>query len=124
MVDFGRAHSRYLVHENYVSKYANNPIVDVLRQAPYENRIKLFPAAFAMHFEQAELMQLQQQIKNTTNRTEALALQMKGQELMQQVGQVQLMGGVYALLWAQHLFPYYEDRLLFHQIQEPIYQHY
>ena len=118
VVDFGRAHSRYLVHENYVSKYANNPIVDVLRQAPYENRIKLFPATFAMSLAQSELMQLQQRMQNTTNRTEEVALQLKGQQLMQQVGQLQLLSGVHGVLWAQHHFPYYQIQSL-DIIQEP-----
>jgi hypothetical protein len=112
LLDFGRAHGRYLIHENYVNKYASNPVIDVLRQTPYENRIKLFPATFAMSLAQSELMQLQQRMQNTTNRTEAVALQMKGQQLMQQVGQLQLLSGVHGVLWAQHHFPYYQIQSL------------
>ena len=118
VLDFGRAHGRYLIHENYVNKYASNPVVDVLRQAPHENRIKLFPTAFAMNFAQSELIQLQQRMQNTTNQPERLAMQMKGQQLMQQVGQVELLNNVYSVLWAQHHFPYYQIQSL-DVIQEP-----
>ena len=118
LLDFGRAHGRYLIHENYVSKYATNPVIEDLRQSPHENRVKLFPGALAMSLMQTELIQLQQQLQSTTNRAEILALQTKGQKLMQQAEQVQLMGGVYRLLWAQHLFPYYQIQSL-DIIQEP-----
>jgi len=118
VLDFGRAHGRYLIHENYVKKYASNPVVDVLRQAPHENRIKLFPSAFAMSLAQSELIQLQQRMQKTTNQPERLAMQMKGQQLMQQVGQVELLNNVYSVLWAQHHFPYYQIQSL-DVIQEP-----
>ncbi len=118
VVDFGRAHGRYLIHENYVTKYASNPVVDVLKRAPNENRIKLFPSAFAMGLVQSELIQLQQGMQSTTNQTERLALQMKGQRLMQQVKQVELLNNLYSVLWAQHHFPYYRIQSL-DVIQEP-----
>ena len=118
VLDFSRAHDRYLVHENYVNKYETNPVVEVLRHARYENRVKLFPATFAMSLMQTELRQLQQQMQNTTNRTEAMALQIKGQKLMQQAGQVELLSNLYTVLWAQYHFPYYQIQSL-DIIQEP-----
>ena len=106
VVDFSRAHSRYLVHENYVSKYEANPVVDVLKERPWENRVKLFPAQFVGQLAQSELDFLQQQLQDT-NRTDQVQSQIKIQDLMQKFQQVQFFGGVYRGLWAQHHFPYY-----------------
>jgi len=43
VVDLGRADLPWIVHWNYLQKYASNPIIDVLRDKPYEHRVVLLP---------------------------------------------------------------------------------
>ena len=117
VVDFSRAHSRYLVHENYISKYETNPVVDVLKKLPHENRVKLFPAQFVGQLAQSELAFLQQQLQDT-HRTDQAQIQIKIQDLVQKFQQVQLYGNVYVGLWAQHHFPFYRIQST-DVIQEP-----
>ena len=102
-VDFGRAHARYLVHENYAEKYETNEVLDVLASAPHQQRVKIFPGQFAARLTQSELMLLQQQFQDT-NRTDQVQIQLQMQNLMQQIQQVQLFNSVYTVLWAQHHF--------------------
>ena len=106
-VDFGRAHARYLVHENYAEKYETNAVLNVLARAPHQQRVKIFPGQFAARLAQSELMLLQQQFQDT-NRTDQVQIQLQMQNLMQQFQQVQLFNSVYTVLWAQHHFPYYQ----------------
>ena len=117
VVDFGRAHNRYLVHENYVNKYETNPVVDVLRDRPYENRVKLYPVQDAANLAQSELALLQQQ-QQDTNRTDQAQIQIKIKDLVQKFQQVQLFSSVYLGLWAQHHFPFYRVQST-DRIQEP-----
>ena len=106
-VDFGRAHSRYLVHENYVEKYETNAVLDVLAAAPHQQRVKIFPYKDALRLAQSELMLLQQQFRDS-NRTDQVQIQLQMQNLEQQFQQVTLFNDVYNGLWAQHHFPYYQ----------------
>jgi hypothetical protein len=39
LVDLGRANLPWVTHWNYPQKYASNPIVDILRDKPYEHRV-------------------------------------------------------------------------------------
>jgi len=39
IVDLGRANSFWIIPVNYKQKYASNPLIDVLRKKPYEQRI-------------------------------------------------------------------------------------
>jgi hypothetical protein len=43
--DLGRANLPWIVIWNYEDKYASNPIVDVLRDKPYEHRVALAPVS-------------------------------------------------------------------------------
>ena len=106
-VDFGRAHARYLVHENYAEKYKTNAVLDVLAKTPHQQRVKIFPVQFPARLMQNKLMLLQQQMQDT-NRTDQLRIQLQMENLMQQFQQVQLFNSVYTVLWAQHHFPYYQ----------------
>ena len=118
VVDFGRSHSLYLVHENYVEKYASNPVVDVLRQRPFEQRVKLLPPQVAMKYLEAEAMDLQQQAQTATNRPAQLQLQRQMQRLNIKAQQLSPFNGLYSVLWAQHTFPYHRVQSL-DIIQEP-----
>jgi hypothetical protein len=43
--DLGRADLPFIIHWNYIQKYASNPVIDLLRDKPYEHRVaKLLPA--------------------------------------------------------------------------------
>lgn len=43
VVDLGRANRPWIQHYNYELKYASNPVLDYLRQAPGHNRTTVFP---------------------------------------------------------------------------------
>jgi hypothetical protein len=43
VVDLGRANLPWVVYWNYPEKYATNPIVDLLKDQPYEHRVTLLP---------------------------------------------------------------------------------
>jgi hypothetical protein len=43
LLDLGRANLPWIIHWNYVQKYASNPIVDFLKEKPYENRVAVLP---------------------------------------------------------------------------------
>jgi hypothetical protein len=43
LVDLGRANLPWVTHWNYPQKYASNPIVDSLRDKPYEHRVAELP---------------------------------------------------------------------------------
>jgi len=45
VADLGRADRPWVVIWNYQEKYASNPVVDRLRQQPYEHRVTLLPGA-------------------------------------------------------------------------------
>jgi hypothetical protein len=39
VADLGRANLPYIIHWDYIQKYASNPIIDFLREKPYEHRV-------------------------------------------------------------------------------------
>jgi hypothetical protein len=43
VVDLGRANRHWIVYWNYPEKYASNPVVDLLRERPYEHRAAIWP---------------------------------------------------------------------------------
>jgi hypothetical protein len=114
-VDFSRAHSPYLVHENYVEKYATNPVLDVLRQRPFEQRVTRLPPPYAMRLLQFEANNLRQRSQTATNQA---VLQAEAQILNVKAQQLNYFGSLYGGIWLQHLFPYYRVHSL-DIIQEP-----
>jgi hypothetical protein len=49
VVDLGRANLPYIIHWDYKQKYASNPIVDFLRDKPYEHRVIGLPGSSPQH---------------------------------------------------------------------------
>jgi hypothetical protein len=43
VIDLGRANFPWIIYWNYKQKYASNPVIDFLRDKPYENRVALVP---------------------------------------------------------------------------------
>ncbi|HZL41742.1 MAG TPA: hypothetical protein VFD66_00510, partial [Verrucomicrobiae bacterium] len=43
LIDLGRANMPWVVYWDYKEKYATNPVIDILRQQPYEHRVALLP---------------------------------------------------------------------------------
>ena len=43
LLDLGRANLPWITHWDYLQKYASNPIVDLLKERPYENRVAILP---------------------------------------------------------------------------------
>ncbi|HXI71575.1 MAG TPA: hypothetical protein VNN22_14565 [Verrucomicrobiae bacterium] len=41
--DLGRANLPWVIHWDYVQKYASNPVLDFLKERPYENRVAALP---------------------------------------------------------------------------------
>jgi len=39
VMDLGRANAPWIVHYNYVERYASDPVLDILRDKPYEHRV-------------------------------------------------------------------------------------
>ncbi|HET7625160.1 MAG TPA: hypothetical protein VFM25_07835, partial [Verrucomicrobiae bacterium] len=48
--DLGRANLPWIVYFNYPQKYASNPVIDLLRQKPYEHRVAILPFNFPQQF--------------------------------------------------------------------------
>ena len=44
VVDMGRANLPFIVHWDYKQKYASNPIIDLMRDKPYEHRVADIPS--------------------------------------------------------------------------------
>jgi hypothetical protein len=77
-VDLGRANLPWIVTWDYVQKYASNPILDILRQQPYEHRVGSLPRWLLA-------MQLPPQLAETE----------------------QYFRQLYGIEWTQHHFLYY-----------------
>jgi hypothetical protein len=43
VIDLGRADRPWIIYWDYATKYATNPIIDVLREHPFEQRVALMP---------------------------------------------------------------------------------
>jgi hypothetical protein len=89
VVDLGRANLPYIVAWDYEQKYASNPIIDKLRENPYEHRVAVLPRYFS-----------------DPNFLQAFRLPKEWAELEQYFGQV------YGIEWAQHHFLYYNVQSL------------
>ena len=89
VVDLGRANLPWVVTWDYEQKYASNPIIDKLRQQPYEHRVAVLPRYFT-----------------DPNFLAAFRLPKQLADLEQYFGQV------YSIEWAQHHFLYYNVQSL------------
>src|SRR5205085_8971356 len=79
MLDLVRADLPWIIYQNYVYKYASNPVIDLLHDKPYEHRVALFPM---------DRFQWPPEFKPVSQLYGALA-------------------GLYRVEWAQHQFQYY-----------------
>jgi len=52
VLDLVRANAPWIVYWNYRDKYATNPVIDILRQKPYEQRVQLLPFQINDQFDQ------------------------------------------------------------------------
>jgi hypothetical protein len=89
VVDLGRANLPWIVTWDYEQKYASNPIIDKLRDKPYEHRVAVLPRYFS-----------------DPNFLQAFRLPNQWAELEQYLGQL------YSIEWAQHHFLYYNVQSL------------
>ena len=51
VADLARADQPWIVYWDYKQKYASNPVIDLLRQKPYEHRVAILPFNFPNAFE-------------------------------------------------------------------------
>jgi len=79
VADLGRANQPWIIYWDYVQKYASNPVIDLLRDKPYEHRAASLPTWLTYHIRLPE----------------ALAATEAQWDLL------------YANEWSQNLFPFY-----------------
>ncbi len=84
VTDLARANMPWIVHWDYKQKYATNPVIDKLRQAPWEGRAVIFP--------------------NYLLRVFQMPPELSGAE--------EYVAQLYGIEWAQHHFPYYNIQSL------------
>jgi hypothetical protein len=84
VTDLARANMPWIVHWDYREKYATNPVIDTLRQEPWEARIVIFPNYLLNVFQMPPEM----------------------------TGAQQYLSQFYGIEWAQHHFPYYNIQSL------------
>ncbi len=84
VVDLARADLPWIIYQNYKEKYASNPVIDLLREKPYEHRVALVPL---------EVERLPPEARPLAE----MYLQFKG---------------LYGVEWMQHHFPYYNIQSL------------
>ncbi|HTL56005.1 MAG TPA: YfhO family protein, partial [Candidatus Limnocylindrales bacterium] len=89
VVDLGRANLPWIIVWDYQQKYATNPIIDKLRDKPYEHRVAVLPRYFS-----------------DPNFVQAFRLPKELADLEQYFQQV------YNIEWAQHHFLYYNVQSL------------
>jgi len=89
VADLARAHQPWIQSWNYVERYASNPIIDRLRQEPYQQRVATLPRWF--------LRSQFQDLFRVTPRLES---------------QERLFYGFYEVEWSQHQFPCYNIQSL------------
>jgi hypothetical protein len=93
VADLGRANQPWIITWNYKQKYASNPIIDALRNKPYEHRVAVLPRWLqdpALH----------------------QAFNLSQQQARQLAGAEQYIGQLYGIEWAQHHFLYYNVQSL------------
>jgi hypothetical protein len=84
VVDLGRANFPWIIYWNYKQKYATNPVIDFLREKPYENRVALVPGWIPLVF------RLPEELSRAESNFDQL----------------------YHIEWAQHHFQYYNVQSL------------
>ncbi len=82
VVDLARGDLPYITHWNYIQKYESNPIVDLLRNKPYEHRVLDLPFRVPEQLEPSDRQQ------------------------------ISLFEQIYRIEWLQQLFPYYNVQSL------------
>ncbi len=83
-LDLSRANQPWIIPWDYTHKYATNPVIDSLREKPYEHRVAILPRWFSSIFELPKQLTMQEQIINY----------------------------LYGIEWSQHLFLYYDIQSL------------
>lgn len=94
VVDLGRANLPWIVYWDYQQKYATNPVIDFLRDKPYEHRVAILPVDRFLRLDR---------------------LPREAEPLVRLYSQL---SGLYEIEWKQHLFLYYNIQCL-DIIQEP-----
>jgi len=56
LLDLGRANLPWIIYWDYQEKYATNPIIEQLRQAPYEHRVAILPFRAPQQFQLLDQM--------------------------------------------------------------------
>ncbi len=84
VIDLGRANFPWIIYWNYKQKYATNPVIEFLRDKPYENRVALVPGWIPFVFRLPEDL-----LRAETN-----------------------LDQLYHIEWAQHHFQYYNIQSL------------
>jgi len=88
-LDLGRADLPWIQLRNYQEQYASNPVIDRLRDQPYEHRVSNFPREFLTP-----------------------EFQRRFGESNEMASDEQVFSQLYQIEWAQHLFPYYNIQSL------------
>lgn len=89
VIDLGRANVPWIKPLDYVEKYASNPIVDLLRERPYEHRVANLPRDF-----------VSPGFQRTFRESEKVA------------ASEAIIFRLYDFEWVQHLFDYYDIQSL------------
>jgi hypothetical protein len=93
LADLCRANAPWIVYYDYKEKYASNPILEILRDKPWEHRVQMLPG---------QLLQVQ-----------ATALQQKlGPQVQPYFQEFGLLQQIYGIDWLQLLFQYYDIQSL------------
>jgi hypothetical protein len=94
VLDLVRADLPWIIYQNWVVKYASNPVIDFLKDKPYEHRVAVFPVDRFMDFQH---------------------LSPEAKPIADLYGQL---AGLYRIEWAQHHFQYYNIQSL-EDVQRP-----
>ena len=92
VIDLVRSDLPWIIYQNWVLKYANNPVFQILQDKPYERRVALFPASRFIK----DMKQLPPEVAGAINYFENL----------------------YGVEWAQHQFQYYNIQAI-EDVQRP-----
>jgi hypothetical protein len=72
VVDLARANLPWIIYWNYKEKYATNPVIDLLRAEPYENRVAILPQWLPLAFRVPEAVEASEQLLEQLYRIEWL----------------------------------------------------
>ena len=84
LVDLGRANQPWIIFWDYAQKYATNPVIDLLREKPHEQRVAILPRWLTLAFRLPEGL----------------------------VAREQYLQQLYGIEWSQHHFLYYNIQSL------------